>query len=468
MDIQDINNRNAIRAARIFLSDLRYPDEILAWDPTVRLRKFLESERKKHSVSFFDFLKNHDEIVARMMARKNLSGGSIAEMERITALLIEERLSICGIDGKLQSQLRYLARGEKLSQSIYTDIIALQVFDSEKIQKASAVAEKSGFSEIITIAIGELDKRHRGILSRRYGLKTNQGQTLNEIGIDYNLTRERIRQLENKSKRKISTQRRIKALIAALRQENMLDRLFQNQKIIQKHQIYLIGKTLTGMERLAIDLAYGKISNFLDSEAVRIKTGWVRKQDLDLANDKTGFSESLRHRVLANILRQDLPVCLSEIISDIPDYQDSLIKNMLVQKMGASFDGDTITAIPDLPISVQCIMAIRDAGRAMNCSEVQASINDIFKGDKTVRRIQQTLQTIPEIMIIKRGTYDLFANLEITRNDLMKVRNRTVNHLKKIGGFVSVKVLFEQLFAEKKGRFYSGFQFLYVAWNSKG
>ena len=61
-------------------------------------------------------------------------------------------------------------------------------------------------------AINELTERERDILILRYGLNKNGPMTLDEIGKGYGLTRERIRQIEEKTLSKLRNKKEIKNL----------------------------------------------------------------------------------------------------------------------------------------------------------------------------------------------------------------------------------------------------------------
>jgi RNA polymerase primary sigma factor len=50
---------------------------------------------------------------------------------------------------------------------------------------------------VVSEALGHLDSRERHVVQRRFGLAGERPQTLEEIGIQLNLSRERIRQIEN-------------------------------------------------------------------------------------------------------------------------------------------------------------------------------------------------------------------------------------------------------------------------------
>jgi RNA polymerase primary sigma factor len=57
--------------------------------------------------------------------------------------------------------------------------------------------------EQIQSILGELGRREREVLEMRFGLKDGEQHTLEEVGQAFNVTRERIRQIESKALRKL-------------------------------------------------------------------------------------------------------------------------------------------------------------------------------------------------------------------------------------------------------------------------
>ena len=58
-------------------------------------------------------------------------------------------------------------------------------------------------NEALARALGLLPERERKVLELRFGLNGESPRTLDEVGRAFNVTRERIRQIENQSLKKL-------------------------------------------------------------------------------------------------------------------------------------------------------------------------------------------------------------------------------------------------------------------------
>jgi len=64
----------------------------------------------------------------------------------------------------------------------------------------------------VTVLLSVLPARQKDVISKRFGLKDGKRKTLEEIGDEYSITRERVRQIENDAKETLSESDHIKAL----------------------------------------------------------------------------------------------------------------------------------------------------------------------------------------------------------------------------------------------------------------
>ncbi len=84
--------------------------------------------------------------------------------------------------------------------------------EDEKVPRPVDAAAQMLLREEIQRELGNLTNREREVLEMRFGLKDGQGRTLEEVGREMGVTRERIRQIEAKALRKLRHPHRSKRL----------------------------------------------------------------------------------------------------------------------------------------------------------------------------------------------------------------------------------------------------------------
>ncbi|MBF0350554.1 MAG: RNA polymerase sigma factor RpoD [SAR324 cluster bacterium] len=82
----------------------------------------------------------------------------------------------------------------------------------EKATNPGDVAAYGNLSELTRFALGTLTPREEKVLRMRFGIDENKDHTLEEVGQDFDVTRERIRQIEAKALRKLRHPTRSKLL----------------------------------------------------------------------------------------------------------------------------------------------------------------------------------------------------------------------------------------------------------------
>ncbi|MGH7861508.1 MAG: sigma-70 family RNA polymerase sigma factor, partial [Candidatus Dormibacteraceae bacterium] len=83
-------------------------------------------------------------------------------------------------------------------------------------EDVSAEVERAHFDEAIEDVLDSLTKRERRVLHLRFGFEGGDPRTLEEVGVEFGVTRERIRQIEAKALRKLRQPPRSKRLRAWL------------------------------------------------------------------------------------------------------------------------------------------------------------------------------------------------------------------------------------------------------------
>ncbi|HEY0070957.1 MAG TPA: RNA polymerase sigma factor RpoD [Chloroflexia bacterium] len=83
--------------------------------------------------------------------------------------------------------------------------------DHKAIAPADAATHNMLKAQIVTV-LGSLSKRERKVLQLRFGLEDGRSRTLEEVGREFGVTRERIRQIETKALRKLRHPSRSKKL----------------------------------------------------------------------------------------------------------------------------------------------------------------------------------------------------------------------------------------------------------------
>lgn len=92
------------------------------------------------------------------------------------------------------------------------DSVIMDFVEDDRIPEQFASVEQEMLAEQLASILRDLPEREQQILSLRFGLKDGQTHTLEEVGIVFNVTRERIRQIEARALKRIRMNRKIQHL----------------------------------------------------------------------------------------------------------------------------------------------------------------------------------------------------------------------------------------------------------------
>jgi len=133
------------------------------------------------------------------------SAQEIAREMRMPVTKVKEILKISQVPISLQTPI-----GDE-GDTHFGDFIE----DKKAVSPANATLH-SMLKEEITSVLSSLDDRERKILELRFGIMDGTSRTLEEVGAEFNVTRERVRQIESKALRKLrhpTRSRRIKSFL---------------------------------------------------------------------------------------------------------------------------------------------------------------------------------------------------------------------------------------------------------------
>ncbi len=131
---------------------------------------------------------------------KEIARKTKQNQERIS-LLMAERLSPLSLESSLN---------EEEESSELQDVLA-----DEKVNVPQEVYDEKIRPEEVKEALKILDDREKKILQLRCGITDGKPRTLEEIGREFGVTRERIRQLESRALRKLRNNKRVRALLSS-------------------------------------------------------------------------------------------------------------------------------------------------------------------------------------------------------------------------------------------------------------
>lgn len=199
-----------------------------------------------------------------------------------------------------------------------------QIIDSQKAEEA----QKLDAVEIINNLFGELSERERDVIVRRYGLHGQGRETLENIGNVHSLTRERIRQIETSSVKKLQQLKNLRDYVSTLR--NVIFQLLEEHGgLMEKRYLLdiLVEFSLNGAKSNASDEEVHKnylnflITKLLHNEFEEIINSRHFKDAYKLKYQELSHFEEILQELLDKVKEAKGIFKTTEIISHIKQSQ---------------------------------------------------------------------------------------------------------------------------------------------------
>jgi RNA polymerase primary sigma factor len=463
-----------IRICRIF-DQVPFPECIFSGLVSVRLRHALADFERINGLecsSLALFLEKKDQWMARLAEQKNVGRKSREELLTILERIVSGLLTKAGLPPSDVTRLSvWLTRSEASSTSILlTDKqwekleglredcarFVREVAVDGNISEATKNVVREPETGMCDFLQGQLDERDFDVLNRRYGINRSRRQTLEEIAEGYGVTRERIRQIEAKAIKRcrLPSYYSVFQTFMEIQKDEILSAVVGGASIVSLDDAAGWHNVVTGLQRLAIKVLNDNFENWLDAhlEIVRLddqRAAWIapnispakRHQLEQWIRENAAGTSSLRRRIRDIMCSARWPVTISYLHENMPDVPEQRLLTCLRDEMGAEMKDGMISAIERLPSSTRVMLVLRDAGRPLHVSEVRARHNKLFGFDIEEHAAGAVLQRLEEALIVERGTYDLYENLNLDKDAIQTIRNASVSHLREKGHFLSAKIL---------------------------
>jgi hypothetical protein len=193
-----------------------------------------------------------------------------------------------------------------------------------KEEKGEEIARLNAIN-IVNDLFSDLLDRERDVLSRRFGLKGGKSETLEKIGQMHNLTRERVRQIEVASIRKIKKLETLESCLGFLR--STISKLLEEHSGMLRRDYLLDILTVYALEAGKTDeneatdedrLVYRNHFNFLISKLL--------EDDLEVVKDSGKFNSSYK-------LKDSEITHLEELADDLMTKVSGLEKTLSTEEL---------------------------------------------------------------------------------------------------------------------------------------
>jgi DNA-directed RNA polymerase, sigma subunit (sigma70/sigma32) len=187
---------------------------------------------------------------------------------------------------------------------------------------SNEIKSKLNSGEIVKNILAGLSKKERDIISRRFGLKDSEKETLESVGGLHNLTRERIRQIENATLKKLGEVKELKNELADLR-EIVNKLLVEHGGLAEKEYLFHLLNTYSPVEYLSEEYDVEKnqydfmLSRLLRDEFEEVKNSDIFKTSYKLKSESLDYLEELAITLVKEISDLKEVVKTEEAIASI-------------------------------------------------------------------------------------------------------------------------------------------------------
>ncbi|TIP92994.1 MAG: hypothetical protein E5X58_13110 [Mesorhizobium sp.] len=261
-------------------------------------------------MAFPDAMENFLNTTHRIAQTRNCGRKSVKEFRRMCERHIHRRLTEEGIAG--QERLISLI----IDKEGGADEHSLNTAPDTLVLGQQVTPKHDRLADRLEWLLSQLDLRASAILRRRNGIGQGGRETLEQIGADYGVTRERIRQIEAKSLRKLRAQIRRNPIEQLLQQEGPGQWLAiaPGAPVLTRSQLPSRRRNVDAYVTLALDILNIALDRWIDSIALPLPEGWLHP--LGDASSVEAVAKELQKEIAHSLLPQALSALTNANLED--------------------------------------------------------------------------------------------------------------------------------------------------------
>lgn len=294
----------------------------------------------------------------------------------------------------------------------------------DKVLHSREDQEKQDFQpvEVINNLVKELSDKEADVLRRRFGLNEHGKETLETIGVAYNVTRERIRQIENQSIQKMRASARYVEIMKPV--EHLVTSLLQHHGgVLTAHMLnellFGVEDTTPQVERsmtfIVRKLLVDKVDPLPKSSAFR--AGWKLKLTpisvveeavaalvavVQEVNEPMTFEQFVERFQQTEFFSANRDKMTDEVIESYLAISSVLAKNPY-DEYGLAQWG----AIQPRRMNDRVHMVLKKEGKPMHFEEIAERITEVFHKKAYPPTVHNELILNDEYVLVGRGIYAL-------------------------------------------------------------
>lgn len=293
----------------------------------------------------------------------------------------------------------------------------------DKVIESKEETEKSEFNpqELISLLLRKLTAKEADVLKRRFGLNEHEKQTLEAIGNHYRVTRERIRQIENLSIRKIKAAPDFPELIRNA--EHVITKILdQNGGICEQDflmkEIFVTGHTPAN-ERAVLFI----LSQLLEDRFEKVPGGKKYRPSWKMKLAQFDFLDQVIAVVSGLLEKEGKPLSLDRIFalfSETDFYDENsgkITEDVLASYMEVSqavarnpFDEYGLASwgsVVPKRMNDKIFLVLKKEGKPMHFVDIAKRITEVFGKKAYPPTVHNELILNKEYVLVGRGIYAL-------------------------------------------------------------